>query len=687
MRICLFYLFLLSNNLLYAQITVSDFGFIKLSTQIGADNRFQYSILYKNKAIVFPSSIGFTLAKPKKELNRFHLTGIDSSVTNTSWKPVWGEEEEIRDHHKEIRFHLVSTDASAIRLDIIFRLFEDGIGFRYAFPEQPGLQHFIIQSEQTQIRLGKDHTAFWIPGDFDTNEFLYNKTPLSQVDAFAAAAKEKDIAVMTPAGKNVVQTPLMLKSTEGIYINIHEAALVNYPVMQLKLNKQDFSFSTLLVPDAVGHAAYLQTDFQTPWRTLIISDDARKIIASKIILNLNEPSVIKETNWIRPQKFVGMWWEMHVGKANWPMRTGKHGANTANVKRYIDFAATHHFDGVLVEGWNEGWEDWFGNWKENVFDFVTPYPDYDIKTLSDYAKEKNVRLIMHHETSGSVTNYERRLDTAYRFMKRYNMNTVKTGYVGKIIPRGEHHDGQWMINHYNRVAATTAQYQLMLAAHESARPTGLHRTYPNWLANEAARGTEFNNAPTLGIPPEHQTILPFTRLIGGPIDYTPGLFHFNLNQFEPDRKQKVLSTLAKQLALYITIYSPLQMAADLPENYEKHLDAFQFIKDVPVNWSVTKVLEAEPGDYLTIARREKGKDNWFIGAITDENARTTQLSFDFLQPGKKYMATIYKDAENADYEKNPASYSIEKKELTASSALQIKLARGGGCAISIMEIK
>ncbi|MFZ6024446.1 MAG: glycoside hydrolase family 97 protein [Bacteroidota bacterium] len=672
---------------LYSQTTVSTFGPIQLSAQLSSNQQFQYSVRYKNKTIVFPSSIGFQLYKPALRLNRFRITGIDSAVSNSSWKPVWGEQDEINDHHKEIRFHLVSTDASAIRLDLIFRLFEDGIGFRYAFPDQPALKHFIVQQELTAIKLRKDHTAFWIPGDFDTNEFLYNKTALSKVDAFAAAAKEKDIAVTAPAGKQVVQTPLMLKSADGIYINIHEAALLNYPVMQLQINQQDFSLHTVLVPDAVGHAAYLQTPFQTPWRTITVSDDARNMLASKMILNLNEPSVIKETDWIKPQKFIGMWWEMHVGKANWPMRAGKHGANTENVKRYIDFAATHQFNAVLVEGWNEGWEDWFGNWKENVFDFVTPYPDYNIKWLSDYAKEKNVRLIMHHETSGAVTNYERRLDTAYRFMKQHNINTVKTGYVGKIIPRGEHHDGQWMINHYNRVAATTAQYQLMLAAHESARPTGLHRTYPNWLANEAARGTEFNNAPTLGIPPEHQTILPFTRLMGGPMDYTPGLFHFNLNQFEPDRKQRVLSTLAKQLALYITIYSPLQMAADLPENYEKHLDAFQFIKDVPVDWSETKILEAEPGDYIIIARREKGKNNWFLGAITDEKARSFELTFNFLPAGKKYMATIYKDGQDADYEKNPASYTIEKREVSASTVLPITMARGGGCAISIMEVK
>lgn len=670
-----------------AQTTITQFGPIQLTAQLNADQQFLYSIRYKNNTIVYPSSIGFQLFKPAIRLNRFRITGIDSSVTNKTWNPVWGEQDEINDHHKEISFQLVSSHSTPIRINLVFRLFEDGVGFRYVFPEQPNLSHFIIQEELTQIKLGKDHTAFWIPGDFDTNEFLYNKTAVSKIDAFAASAKEKDIAVTAPAGKQVVQTPLMLKSANGIYINIHEAALMNYPVMQLQLNPQDFSFRSLLVPDAVGHAAYVQTTFKTPWRTIIVSDDARKLLASKMILNLNEPSAIKEAGWIKPQKFVGMWWEMHVGKANWPMRAGKHGANTENVKRYIDFAATHQFDAVLVEGWNEGWEDWFGNWKENVFDFVTPYPDYNIRWLSDYAKEKNVRLIMHHETSGAVTNYERRLDTAYRFMKQYNINTVKTGYVGKIIPRGEHHDGQWMINHYNRVAATAAQYQLMLAAHESARPTGLHRTYPNWLANEAARGTEFNNAPTLGIPPEHQTILPFTRLMGGPMDYTPGLFHFNLNQFEPARKQKVLSTLAKQLALYITIYSPLQMAADLPENYEKHLDAFQFIKDVPVDWSETKILEAEPGDYIMIARREKAKNNWFIGAITDENARSFTLAFDFLQPGKKYKATIYKDGKDADYEKNPGSYSIETREVNASTILPVTMARGGGCAISIMEVK
>ncbi len=567
----------------------------------------------------------------------------------------------------------------------MFRIFDDGVGFRYEFPRQD-IKYLIVGDELTQFSLTSDHKTFWIPGDYDTNEYLYNTTRLSEIDAITAANQEPDIAVKSVIGPHAVQTPLMLKTAEGVYLNIHEAALINYPAMHLNLDKPSLTFQSHLVPDAVGNKAYLENPSHTPWRTIIISDKATEVLASKLILNLNEPTRLIATDWIKPQKFAGMWWEMHVGKATWEFSSGKHGANTANVKRYIDFASKHGFDGVLVEGWNTGWEDWFGNWKEDVFDFITPYPDYDLKELTYYAKQKGVQIIMHHETSGSAFNYERWMDKAFQFMNANNISTVKTGYVGKIIPRGEHHDSQWMINHYQRVAEKAAEYKIMVASHESVRPTGLHRTYPNWMASEAARGSEFNNAPALGITPEHTTILPFTRLMGGPMDFTPGLFRFKLNQFEPSRTTEVRTTLAKQLALYITIYSPLQMVADLPENYENHLDALQFISDVPVDWDDTKIVEAEPGDYITIARKAKNKNDWYVGAITDENGRTFTLSLDFLDAEKKYQATVYRDGEQAHWKTKPEAYIIEKKSVTKKSKLKIELAPGGGCAISIKEL-
>ncbi len=668
-------------------LTLATNGPVQLMTHVQGDGKFTYSVFYKNKSVIASSSLGFVLSKPDITLNTFNLLSVDSSIVDNTWEPVWGEQNTIHNKYKEFVFHLTDQKTSSYFVNIIFRLFEDGVGYRYEFPKQKNLNNFIVKDEQSQFTLTGDHKTFWIPGDFDTNEYAYNTTKLSEIDAYTASAKEKDIAVVSLISPNAVQTPLMMKSAEGLYINIHEAALVNYPAMNLLLNKESLNFTSVLVPDAVGNKAYLQAPFKTPWRTIIVSDKATEILSSKMILNLNDPSKIKDPSFIRPQKFVGVWWEMHTGKATWFKEGGKHGATTENVKKYIDFAAQHKFDGVLVEGWNTGWEDWFGNWKEDVFDFVTPYSDYDVDALTKYAKAKGVKIIMHHETSGSAIGYERKMDTAYRFMLNHDMNTVKTGYVGKIIPRGEHHDGQWMVNHYNRVADKTAQYKIMLDAHEPVHPTGLHRTYPNWMANEAARGTEFNNAPTLGILPEHNTILPFTRLMGGPMDYTPGLFHFQLNQFEIERKQKVLSTLAKQLALYVTMYSPLQMAADLPENYEKHLDAFQFIKEVPVNWSATKIIEAEPGDYITIARKAKNNKDWFVGSITDENARTLNIKLDFLDKTKKYKAIIYKDAKDADYATNPEAYTIEQKMVNANSELSIPIAKGGGCAISIFEIK
>jgi len=656
---------------------------VVLTTQLAANGTVSYSVSYKKMTFVESSTLGFSLSRPKTMLTQFSLVSIDSATVDETWKPVWGEVNQIRNHYKALTLTL--KDKAGIMVKVAFRVFNEGVGFRYEFPKQEHLNHFVVADELTQINLAGDYKAFWIPGDYDTNEYLYNTTPLSQVDAVAAAAKETDIALKSVIGPNVIQVPLMLKTPTGMYINLHEAALVNYPVMHLALDKKTFTLTSHLVPDAVGNKAYLQTPFTTPWRTINVSDKATEILASKMILNLNEPSKITDVSWIKPQKFIGMWWEMHVGKATWEKASGKHGANTANVKTYIDFAAQHGFDGVLVEGWNEGWEDWFGNWKENVFDFITPYPDYNTKELTEYARQKGVRIIMHHETSGAVTNYERWMDKAFRYMQDNHMNTVKTGYVGRIIPRGEHHDGQWMVNHYERVAQKAAEYKIMVEAHEPAHPTGLHRTYPNWLANEAARGNEFNNAPKLGLVPEHETILPFTRLMGGPMDYTPGFFHFQLNQYDASRTTRVRTTLAKQLALYVTMYSPLQMAGDFPENFNKHLDAFQFIKDVPVDWDDTKVLAAEPGDFVTIARKAKGKPNWFLGAISDENARTSILNFDFLEEGTSYQATIYRDGEGADWQTNPEAYEIEKMTVTNKTSLSIRLAKGGGCAISIIK--
>jgi hypothetical protein len=656
---------------------------IQLNTFKTPEGSLAYQVQMKGKEVISNSTLGFVLKKPALELRKFTVNRIDSSEVSTTWKPIWGEVKEIANQYKELILH---TTSNGVLVDLIFRVFDDGVGFRYHFPLQANFQHFIVDQELTQFNMSGDHTAFWIPGDYDTNEYTYNKTKLSEIDATAAAAKEKDIAVTALMGKNVVQTPLMMKSANGFYLNLHEAALVNYPAMHLRLDPTTQTFTSALVPDAVGNKAYLQTPYSTPWRTMVMSEKAEKILESKLILNLNEPAKFGDSTWIKPQKFMGMWWEMHIGKANWPLAGGKHGANTANVKRYIDFAAQHGFDGVLVEGWNQGWEDWFGNWKEDVFDFVSPYPDYAIDSLTNYAQSKGLRLIMHHETSGSVTNYERRMDEAYQYMVGKGINTVKTGYVGKIIPRGEHHDSQWMVNHYNRVAEKAAKYHLMVDSHESVHPTGLHRTYPNWMAAEAARGSEFNNAPTLGIVPEHTTILPFTRLMGGPMDYTPGLFHMSLNQFDSTRTQKVRSTLAKQLALYITIYSPLQMAADLPENYEGKMDAFQFIKDVAVDWEDTKVLSAEPGEYVTIARKTKNKDTWFIGSITDETARNISISLDFLDAGTAYEAILYRDADDADFEKNPEAYIVEKKLVSKSSNLTYRLQRGGGCAVSLKKL-
>jgi hypothetical protein len=681
-----------------AQSIQSPDGKLSLVFGLTADGEPTHQLSYGGRPVLQKSKLGIELKDQPAFTKGFTIVKADTSQTDETWEPVWGEVRQIRNHYKELTVTLQQPAHKNRRMIIRFRLFNDGLGFRYEVPEQTDLKYFIVSDEKTEFNLTGDHKTFWIPGDYDTNEYIYSTTKLSEIDATRGKAAQ-EIAFRWVIAANAVQTPLMLKTSDGLYINIHEASLVNYPAMNLIVDKQTFSLSSHLVPDAVGNKAYLQAPTKTPWRAIVVSDKAADILASKLILNLNEPSKIRDVSWIKPQKYVGIWWEMHIGTGSWNYAdvaniklaetdwaslkpNGKHAATTANTKRYIDFAAQHGFDGVLVEGWNVGWEDWFGNWKEDVFDFVTPYPDFNVTELQQYASAKRVKVIMHHETSASATNYERRLDEAIRFMKQHGYDSVKTGYVGKIIPRGEHHDGQWMVNHYVRVAEKMAQNRIMLDAHEPVRPTGLHRTYPNWLACEAARGNEFN-AWSAGNPPEHETILPFTRLMGGPMDYTPGIFQIKLDHYQPGKKEQVHTTLAKQLALYVTLYSPLQMAADLPGNYERFMDAFQFIKDVAVDWDDTRILEAEPGDYLTIARKAKNKDEWYVGAITDEQARSVNISSSYLTPKRWYVATLYTDKANAHWESNPMAYQIQHFLVNDQTRLKIPLASGGGAAISL----
>lgn len=657
-----------------------------------------YEVSYKNKPIVQKSNLGIKLKEGGDLASDFVIDSVGQKKIDETWQPVLGEQTNIRNNCNEMTIAL-SQKATNRRINIIFRVFNEGVAFRYDFPKQSKLNYFIISDEVSEFNLTGDHKTFWLPGDFDSQEYPYMETKLSEVNT-EKIDLNNGIGVKSIAGKYVIQSPLMMKSADGIYLNIFEAAVVNYPVMHLDLVPNEFKLKSRLVPNAIGDKAYLQAPCVSPWRTIMISSDARDIVGSKMILNLNEPSKIKDTSWIKPMKYVGIWWEMHVGKSTWDYAgsqnaqnaadgqlkpSGKHGATTANTKYYIDFAAKNGFDGVLVEGWNAGWEDWFGNWKENVFDFTTPYPDFDLKEVSNYAKSKGIKMIMHHETSGSVANYERHLDRAMDLMKKYGYPAVKSGYVGRIIPRGEFHDGQTMVNHYNYVAQRMADNKLMVNSHESSRPTGYSRTYPNYIAAEAARGNEFN-AWSTGNPPMHETILPFTRLLGGPMDYTPGIFEIKMSTYDDTKKEQVHTTLAKQLALYVTMYSPLQMAADLPENYEKYPDAFQFIKDVAVDWQESKYLEAEPGDYLTVARKDKKSENWFLGAITDENSRDTEIKLDFLSPNKKYKAIIYQDGTDADWQKNPKSYVIKTIQVTSKSKIKLHLAQGGGVAISLMPI-
>lgn len=715
MKRIIYILIILSTSILHSQTIKSPDGKLVLNFSLSAGGIPGYSLSRQDIQVIKPSRLGLKLKDMYTDKNmaivpglefaevpsfdkNFVVLKVDTSTFDETWEPVWGEVKSIRNNYRELAVTLAQPEVNNREIIVRFRLYNDGLGFRYEFPVQNNLGYFTVAEEMTQFSLTGDHIAFWIPGDFDTNEYYYTKSPLSKVDALFGK-NVNEIFSRTIIGKNFVQTPLMMKSSEGLYINIFEAALIDYPAMHLEIDQSNFVLESRLVPDAVGNKAYMRTPCKTPWRTVIVSDMAEEILASKMILNLNEPSKIDDTSWIKPMKYVGIWWEMHIGISSWNYSdvsnvsldltdwkslkpNGRHGATTLRTKKYIDFAAEHGFDGVLVEGWNVGWEDWHGRWKEEVFDFVTPYPDFDVEEISRYAASKGVKMIMHHETSASVTNYERRMDEAYHFMKKYGYPAVKTGYVARIIPRGEFHDGQWMVQHYVRVAERLAKNRLMLNAHEPVRPTGLHRTYPNWLACEAARGNEFN-AWSVGNPPEHETILPFTRLMGGPMDYTPGIFQIKMNYYNPDKKEQVHTTLAKQLALYVTMYSPLQMAADLPENYEKHLDAFQFIKDVAVDWDDTKYLEAEPGDYITVARKAKGKNEWFIGAITDEHERTAVIPLAFLENNNSYKAEIYADSKDAHWEKNPMDYEIIKKSVTSKDVLEIKLAPGGGCAISI----
>ncbi len=671
---------------------------LSLTFSLSKEGKPTYSVNYKNQSIVKESTLAILLkGLPALDAN-FRIDSIGQHKVNETWQPVLGEQSNIKNNYNQMTVALSQLSTNR-KINLIFRVFDEGVAFRYEFPKQKNLNYFIISDEISQFNLTGNHKTFWIPGDYDSQEYAYNETNLSEIDN-SKLDLNNGIGVKSIASSFRVQSPLMMKSSEGIYINIFEAAVVNYPIMHLDVDTKNFKLTSNLVPNAIGDKAYLQTPCVSPWRTIMMSDDARDIVGSKMILNLNEPCKIDDTSFIKPMKYVGIWWEMHVGKSTWDYAgsqnaqnaadgslkpSGKHGATTENTKKYIDFAAKNGFDGVLVEGWNVGWEDWFGNWKDEVFDFKTAYPDYNLKEVNDYAKSKGIKMIMHHETSGSVANYERHLDRALNLMKDYGYPAAKSGYVGRIIPRGEFHDGQTMVNHFNFVARRFADYKLMVNSHESSRPTGYSRTYPNYIAAEAARGNEFN-AWSVGNPPMHETILPFTRLLGGPMDYTPGIFEIKMSYYDKSKTEQVHTTLAKQLALYLTMYSPLQMAADLPENYERYPDAFQFIKDVAVDWQESKYLEAEPGDYLTVARKEKNGERWFLGAITDENARNTEIKLDFLSPNKKYKAIIYQDGTDADWKNNPKSYEIKTIQVTFKSKIKLHLANGGGTAISFQPI-
>lgn len=698
-KLTCFLLVLSMSSAAMAESITSPNGQLQLNFSVNSQGEPVYELFYKGKAVIKPSKLGLELKNDPGLMNGFTLADTQTSTFDETWEPVWGEVKQIRNHYNEMA---VTLDQKAQDRNIIirFRLFDDGLGFRYEFPLQKNLNYFVIKEERTQFAMTGDHKAFWIPGDYDTQEYDFTESKLSEICGLMKSAITGN-ASQTQFSPTGVQTSLQMKTADGLYINLHEAALVDYSCMHLNLDDKNLIFESWLTPDAVGDKGYMQAPCKSPWRTVIVSDDARDILASKLTLNLNEPCAYEDVSWIKPDKYVGVWWEMIAGKSTWAYTddlpsvklgetdysktkpNGRHGANNENVKRYIDFAAAHGFDQVLVEGWNEGWEDWFGHSKDYVFDFVTPYPDFDVKMLNAYAKSKGVKLMMHHETSSSVRNYERHMDKAYRFMVDNGYNAVKSGYVGDIIPRGEHHYGQWMNNHYLYAVKKAADYKICVNGHEAVRPTGLCRTYPNLIGNESARGTEYEAFG--GSKPFHTTLLPFNRLIGGPMDYTPGIFDTKLDFMGDLPHGQVQTTLAKQLALYVTLYSPLQMAADLVENYEKHMDAFQFIKDVAVDWDDSEYIEAEPGDYITVARKAKGTDNWFVGGITDENARTAGFTLDFLTPGKQYVAILYADGKDADYKENPTSYQIKKGIVTNKTKISVWEARSGGFALSLIE--
>lgn len=703
-----------------AQKVTSPDGKMELSFALD-NGRPTYTLRVDGKTVVAPSHLGYQLKKENgekstdfdwkpsratdKEASRkadffsdFTLEKYENNSFDETWKPVWGEESSIRNHYNELLVQLKQTKNNRF-LNIRFRLFDDGLGFRYEFPDQKNLTYFVVAEELTEFAMTGNHTAWWVAGDYDTQEYNYQTTKLSEIRGRMKRAISEN-ASRTPIGPTTVQTALQMRTDDGLYLNLHEAACTDYPTMHLTYQENNNTFVSHLTPDARGDKGYLQTPTVSPWRTVIVGRKATDILASRITLNLNEPSKIEDTSWIHPVKYVGVWWDMITGRGKWAYTdavssvqlgktdysklpsNGKHSANTENVKRYIDFAAKNGFDAVLVEGWNEGWEDWFGHQKDYVFDFVSPYPDFDVKGLSNYAKSKNVKLIMHHETSSSVRNYERHLDKAYQFMKDNGYDAVKSGYVGDIVPRGEHHYSQWMNNHYLYAVKKAADYKIMVNAHEATRPTGLCRTYPNLIGNESARGTEYEAFG--GNEVNHTTILPFTRCIGGPMDYTPGIFVMDVSKMNPESTSRVRSTLARQLALYVTLYSPLQMAADVIEHYEARPDAFQFIKDVAVDWEKSLYLEAEPGEYVVTARKAKGKDAWYIGCTAGDNGHKTSIALDFLTPGKTYTATIYADAKGTAWNKNPESYVIKKMKVNNKTVLKNLVAGvGGGFAISI----
>lgn len=719
-RINSIWLLLIVTTLVFGNDIKSPDGNLLLKFNITEKGEPEYSVIYKGINIIKPSKLGLELkpeddfaefgkqeelfkisSNPRSSLyDGFNIIDYKSSTFNEIWEPVWGENEKVENNYNELAISLQQQPTNR-KIIIRFRVYDDGIGFRYEFPQQSALNYFIIKEERTQFAMNGDIMAHWIPGDYDTQEYDYVHSRLSEVRGLFDGAVTSN-ASQKQFSKTGVQTPLMLKTNEGVYINIHEAALVDYSALSLNLDDENYVFESWLTPDAIGYKGHMQTPCKSPWRTLIISNDARDILASNLIINLNEPSKIEDTSWIKPVKYMGVWWEMITGKSSWNYTddlhsvklgitdysslnpNGRHGANNEKVKRYIDFAAEHGFDQLLVEGWNEGWEDWFGKTKDYVFDFVTPYPDFDVKMIRDYSNIKGVKMMMHHETSGSTINYERHMDDAYQFMLDNNYNSVKSGYVGDIIPRGEFHYGQLLNNHYLYAIKKAAEYKIMVNAHEAVHPTGLHRTYPNLLAQESARGQEYQAFG--GSNPNHATILPFTRLVGGPMDYTPGIFEMDISKLNPDNDSWVNTTLCNQLALYVTMYSPLQMAADLPENYERFMDAFQFIKDVAVDWSKSIYLEAEPGEYLTVARKAKGTNDWFIGNVAGNDGHQSNLNLNFLDENKKYIITIYEDTKHTDYKTNPQSYNIRKGVVTNKTKLKMRSTIAGGYAISLHEV-